>query len=89
MIMESKIGKLAKEMAEEISEELKHDFSDILDDENMENTKNPQDVIKKLMKDPKKLMGLMKSVGGKLDSKMKSGEISKDELIPSQFVHIP
>ena len=75
-LFEGKIGKLAKEMAEEISEE----FSDILG-ENPENLKNPQDVIKKIMKDPKKVMNLMKTVGGKLDSKMKSGEISREELM--------
>jgi hypothetical protein len=75
-LFEGKIGKLAKEMAEEIS----GDFSDILGD-NPEDLKNPQDVIKKLMKDPKKVMDLMKSVGGKLDSKMKSGEISREELM--------
>jgi hypothetical protein len=75
-LFEGKIGKLAKEMAEEISGE----FSDILG-ENPEDLKNPQDVIKKIMKDPKKVMNLMKTVGGKLDSKMKSGEISREELM--------
>ena len=33
------------------------------------------------MKDPKKISSLMKSVGSKLESKMKSGEISKEELV--------
>lgn len=33
------------------------------------------------MKNPKKIMDLMKTVSGKLDSKMKSGEISKDEIM--------
>lgn len=81
MLFDSKIGKLAKEMAEEISEELKNDFANVFDKDDIGDSTNPQDVMKKLMKDPKKLMGLMKSVGGKLDSKMKSGEISKDELV--------
>jgi Sec-independent protein translocase protein TatA len=38
-------------------------------------------MIKKLMKNPKKIMDLMKTVSGKLDSKMKNGEISKDEIM--------
>ena len=75
-LFEGKIGKLAKEMAEEISE----DFSDLID-EDMKNVNNTQDVLKKLMKNPKKIMDLMKKVGGKLDAKMKSGEISREEIM--------
>lgn len=75
-IFEGKIGSLAKEMAEEISGE----FADLLG-EDAANTGNPQDVIKKLMQNPKKIMDLMKTVGGKLDSKMKSGEISREEIM--------
>jgi hypothetical protein len=33
------------------------------------------------MKDPSKMMNLMKTVGSKLDNKMKSGEISREELM--------
>ena len=76
-IFEGKIGSLAKEMAEEISGE----FADLLGEEDATNTGNPQDVIKKLMQNPKKIMDLMKTVGGKLDSKMKSGEISREEIM--------
>lgn len=76
-LFDGKIGTLAKEMAEEIAD----DFKDLLGDENGEGLNNTQDVLKKLMKDPKKISGLMKTVGSKLDSKMKSGEISKDELV--------
>lgn len=75
-LFEGKIGKLAKEMAEEISEEFASDLGD-----GTENIKNTQDAIKHLMKDPTKLMGLMKKVGNKLDSKMESGEISREELM--------
>jgi hypothetical protein len=75
-LFDGKIGKLAKEMAEEISDE----FSDLVG-EDMKDAKSSQDVIKKLMKNPKKIMELMKKVSGKLDSKMKSGEISRDELM--------
>ena len=74
-LFNGKIGSLAKEMAEEIS----GDFTELLGD-NAENA-NPQDIMKKLMKNPTKIMGLMKSVTGKLDAKMKSGEISRDELM--------
>ena len=75
-LFEGKIGKLAKEMAEEISEEFKSEF-----EEGGEGINNTQDAIKHLMKDPKKLMDLMKKVGSKLDTKMEKGEISREELM--------
>ena len=74
-LFNGKIGSLAKEMAEEIS----GDFTELLGD-NAENA-SPQDVMKKLIKNPTKIMGLMKSVTGKLDAKMKSGEISREEIM--------
>ena len=74
-LFNGKIGSLAKEMAEEISGE----FTELLGD-NAENA-NPQDVMKKLMKNPTKIMGLMKTVTSKLDAKMKSGEISREEIM--------
>jgi negative regulator of replication initiation len=74
-LFDGKIGSLAKEMAEEIQK----DFSDILDgDEDINST---QDVLKKILKNPKKIMDLMKTVGNKLNSKMQSGEISQDEIM--------
>ena len=73
-LFDGKIGSLAKEMAEEIAD----DFKDLIDENDVQ---NPQDVIKKLMKNPGKISELMKTVGSKLDTKMKNGEISKDELM--------
>lgn len=75
-LFEGKIGSLAKEMAEEIAGE----FTDILG-EDAGNIKSTGDVMKKLMKDPKKIMDLMKTVGSRLDNKMKSGEVSREELM--------
>lgn len=75
-LFEGKIGKLAKEMAEEIADE----FKDVLGDMGDTNL-NPQDVLKKLMKNPTKISGLMKKVSAKLDEKMKNGSISKDEIM--------
>jgi hypothetical protein len=75
-LFEGKIGTLAKEMAEEISEE----FSDILGGDTGD-IQSTDDLMKKLMKNPKKIMDLMKTVSGKLDKKMASGDISKDEIM--------
>jgi len=75
-LFEGKIGTLAKEMAEEISGE----FSDLLG-EDTNNITSTKDVIQKLMKNPKKIMDLIKTVSSKLDNKMKSGEISREEIM--------
>ena len=75
-LFDGKIGALAKEMAEEIAD----DFKDVLGND-MDNTANPQDVIKNLMKNPAKISKLIKTVSTKLDTKMKDGSISKDEIM--------
>jgi hypothetical protein len=75
-IFDGKIGKLAKELAEEISS----DFNDLVGDAT-EGEGTTQDVLKNLMKNPKKMMGLVKKVGDRLTQKMDSGEISKEEIM--------
>jgi hypothetical protein len=75
-LFDGKIGSLAKDMAEEISDE----FQDILGSEG-DDVKDTSDVIKKMMKNPKKIMDLMKKISGKLDTKMQNGEISRDEIM--------
>jgi len=71
-MLEGKLGKLAKEIAEETAEGL---------DMDMENVTDVKDVFQRLIKNPTKLMGLVKSVGDKLDTRIKSGEIKESELI--------
>tara|TARA_Y100000992_G_scaffold92937_1_gene59808 strand:+ start:1276 stop:2427 length:1152 start_codon:yes stop_codon:yes gene_type:complete len=73
-LFNGKIGSLAKEMAEEISDE----FIDIMGDSQNMDTK---DILKNVMKNPKKIMELMKKVTTKLEEKMKSGNISRDEIM--------
>jgi hypothetical protein len=71
-MMGGKIGCLAKEIAEETAEELDIDMSDAT---------SVNDVFNKLFKNPTKLMDLVKNVGGKLDTKIKSGDIKETELL--------
>jgi len=75
-LFNGKIGSLAKEMAEEITEE----FKDMLGPE-AEGLNNTDDAMKLFMKDPKKLMALMKKISSKLDKKMKDGDISREEMM--------
>jgi hypothetical protein len=79
-LFDGKIGSLAKELAEEIS----HDVEHLFDDEggvNPNDAKSTGDLIHKMMKNPKKIMSLMKTISGKLQAKMKSGEISEEEIM--------
>ena len=71
-MMGGKLGKLAMELAEETAEDLNLD---------MENVSTSQDVFKKLFSNPGKLMEMIKNVGGKIDEKIKSGEIKESELM--------
>lgn len=78
-LFDGKIGSLAKELAEEISHDIEHMFAD--ESGGKANIKSTQDLLKHMMKNPKKMMDIMKNIGGKLEQKMKSGEISQEELM--------
>jgi len=71
-ILNGKIGKLAKEIAEETAADLNL---------NMENETSMKGVFQQLLKNPAKLSGIIKSVGSKLDSKLKSGELKESEIM--------
>ena len=71
-MMEGKLGCLAKEIAEETATDLNI---------NVENVGSVNDVFKQLFKNPTKLMDLVKNVGTKLDTKIKSGAIKESELL--------
>jgi hypothetical protein len=71
-MLDGKLGKLAKEIADETAANLNMD---------MENVTDMKDIFNKLIKNPTKLMGLVKNVGDKIDSRIKSGEIKESELI--------
>jgi len=71
-MLECKIGQLAREIAEETASNLNMEFDGATD---------MKDVFNQLVKNPTKLMGLVKSVGDKLDTKLKSGELKESEMI--------
>jgi hypothetical protein len=71
-MMDGKLGKLAMELAQETASELDLDIDD---------TKDAKDVFQKLFKNPGKLMNMVKNIGGKIETKIKSGEIKESELM--------
>ena len=76
-LFDGKIGSLAKEMAEEITEDMKNLF----EPDGTDDIHSTQDILKKMMKNPKKMMELMKTIGSKLQNKMKSGDITEAEIM--------
>jgi hypothetical protein len=77
-LFDGKIGSLAKELAEEITTDMQNLFQK---DGGLENVNSTQDILKQMLKNPKKMMDLMKTIGDKLQTKMKSGEITEEELM--------
>jgi hypothetical protein len=71
-MMGGKLGKLAMELAEETASDLNLD---------MDNATSPNDVFQQLFKNPTKMMSMVKNIGGKLDEKIKSGELKESELM--------
>jgi len=70
-LFDGKIGRFAKDLAEELSEE----FSEISGGDNTAN------MLKQMMKNPKRIMDLVKKIGEKIKQKMENGEISKEEMM--------
>jgi len=71
-MLQGNLGKLAAEITEETMKELDTDIS---------GTNTVGDIFQNLFKNPGKLMGMIKKVGNKLDSKLKSGELKESELM--------
>jgi len=74
-LFDGKIGKLAKELTEELEDE----FKELLGSDNVEPT-SMQDAIKKLMRNPQKMIQLVKKMSDKLTSKMSSGDIQQEDI---------
>jgi hypothetical protein len=71
-MLDGKLGQLAREIAEETASDLNMDF---------EGATDMKDIFQSLLKNPTKLMGLVKNVGDKLDTKIKSGDLKESEII--------
>lgn len=72
-ILDGKLGRLAQEIAKDTAESLEFDID--------ESDTDPSKLFQKLMKNPNKLMDIVKTIGNKVDEKIKSGEINESELM--------
>ena len=71
-LMNGRLGNLAREIAQETASDLAAD---------MGNPESLNDVFKTLLHNPSKMMGLIKKVGDKLDTKMKSGDMKESDML--------
>lgn len=70
-LMDGKIGMMAKEIAEEATKEFSDAYGEVSQDE----------LLKQMLKNPGKILNLVKNIGGKLEEKIKSGEYKESELM--------
>lgn len=71
-LMNGKLGRMAVELTKEMMAEM-----DLSEDQ----LKAPQDVIKAMLKNPSKVMSMMKTIGNKMNEKIQSGEIKESEIM--------
>ena len=76
-LLDGKLGKLAKEFTDEFTSELEGLFSD----GNMQDAKSSKDILMQIIKNPQKMIVIFKRLAAKLQDKMKSGEISQEEMM--------
>lgn len=75
-LFDGKIGSFAKEIAEDIGQDIVNSFGD-----DIQNVKSTKDVLSKLMQNPEKIGGLVKTVGEKINHKMESGDLTRDDIM--------
>jgi len=76
-LLEGKLGKLAKEFTDEFT----NDIQDIFTEKDTENIKSSKDILMQIIKNPQKMVLIFKKLAGKLQDKMKNGDISQEELM--------
>lgn len=74
-LFDGKIGSLAKELAEEIAKDAETMFGSGAE------IRTTQDLLKRMVSNPAKMMTLMKSIGSKIQQKMKTGELSEEDIM--------
>jgi hypothetical protein len=74
-----KLGRLAHELMEELTDDMQETLG--IKPEDLEGSANPMDVLKRLMRHPEKMMSLVKKIQNKFQDKMKSGDLSQEDIM--------
>lgn len=82
-IFDGKLGSLAKEISEELYQEM--DFSDLEESMKEGNNTSYDTIFKKLMKNPTKIFEMIQNIRVKIQTKIESGEIKESELMQNAY----
>jgi hypothetical protein len=76
-IMGGKLGRLASELSAELMEEWGIQLED--------DSTNSNKIFQKIVRNPTKMMSVLKKIGAKLNEKINSGELNKSEVLSEGF----
>ena len=74
-----KLGVLAKELMEELTDDLQETLG--IDPNNVDENADPKDVFKNLIRHPDKFMKIVQKINKKFQDKMKSGDLSQEDIM--------
>ena len=74
-----KLGSLAKELVEELTDDLQEALG--LDPNEFNEQSSTKDVFAKLMKNPQKFMEIVQKINAKFQDKIKKGDLSQEEIM--------
>lgn len=74
-----KLGGLASELINELSGELQDTLG--INPDNMSESADTGDIFKTMMRNPQKFMGIVQKINSRFQSKMQSGEISREDIM--------
>ena len=82
-LFDGKLGSLAKEISEELYEEM--DFSDLEESMKEGNNTSYDTIFKNLMKNPGKIFEMIQNIRTKIQTKIENGEIKESELMQNAY----
>lgn len=74
-----KLGSLAKELMEELSEDIQESFG--IDANSMNENADPKEVFKNLIRHPDKFLKIVQKINTKFQNKMKAGDLSQEDIM--------
>lgn len=74
-----KLGGLAKELMEELSDDIQESFG--IDANNVNENADPKEVFKTLIRHPDKFLKIVQKINTKFQDKMKTGDLSQEDIM--------
>jgi len=75
----SKLGRMAKELMEELSDDIQESFG--IDGNQVNENTDPKEVFKNLIRHPDKFLKIVQKINTKFQDKMKAGDLSQEDIM--------